>query len=133
MRKKIGLFFLANICSLTAWNAYSAEDMTIVNTSDRMAVVIVGHRSCEETSSCTITPGKSIHIPSELLQKMCADNPTNCDVTFAVEGIQATIATCKYNVEEGIQYIARSRWLEYTARDLSHTVVEVFKRDKKDS
>lgn len=133
MRKKIGLFFLANICSLTALNAYSAEDMTIVNTSDRMAVVSVGHHSCEETSSCTITPGKSIYIRSEQLQKICADTPTNCDVTFAVEGIQTTIATCKYNIEEGIQYISRSRWLEYTARDLSHTVVEVFKRDKKDS
>ncbi|CEG56532.1 hypothetical protein [Legionella fallonii] len=130
MRKKIRLFFLANICSLAAWNAYSAVDMTIVNTSDRAAEVAIGHHLCEETSTCNITPGKSIYITPELLQKMCSDTPTNCDITFGVEGIQTTIATCKYNIQEGIQYLARSRWLEYTARDLSHTVVEVFKRDK---
>lgn len=126
MKNKLGLMLLVNLYSLTAWSAL--PDLTVVNTSDRAGALFIGNHSCEETSSCAIKPGTSVRISEEQLKTVCADKPDHCYLTFSVSGINAAIATGDFSLNEGVRYIAQSRWIEYTARYLTNTVVEIYKK-----
>jgi hypothetical protein len=125
MFNKSGLFLLVSFYSLTVW---SAPDLTIINTSDKSGAVFVGNRSCEDTFSCVIYPKSSVRINDEVLKDVCAETPENCSLVFSVSGINAAIASGQFSLTEGVRYIARSRWIEYTARDLTDTVVEIYKK-----
>lgn len=128
MKNKLGLALLVNLYSMVAWSSFAPPDLTVVNTSDRAGAVFIANHSCEETSSCVIKPNSSVHLDADILQAVCADTPERCTLTFSISEINTAIATGEFSLKEGIRYIASSRWLEYTARDLTNTVVEIYKK-----
>ncbi|ABQ56613.1 TPA: hypothetical protein JBE46_12145 [Legionella pneumophila subsp. pneumophila] len=127
MRKK-NRILLASLFSLGSLNAFAAQDLTVVNTSDDLGYVTIGSYSCELTSSCAIPPDNSIRINSDIVEAACANTPADCEIVFGVDSIKARIATGSFSLNEGIQYIAQSRWLNYSAKRLSKTVAEIYKR-----
>ncbi|KTC81004.1 hypothetical protein [Legionella cherrii] len=122
----------AILCFSLGWSAQAAQDLMIINSSDQIAEARVFNYDCLDTDSCSIAPGTSISISQATMNSLCIESPEKCEIKLGVAPIIAAIGVGVYHTEQGLLYVAGSRWTGYSARQLASNVIEIYKTNKID-
>lgn len=126
MKPRLSKLVVIVCCVLSAWNANAALDITIVNTSNRIGSASVNGYDCDLSDTCFICPNTSVHISSETLAKLCGDQVEECKAELNVASVHSAIGIVAYRGEDGILYVAGSKWKGYSARMLANDVAEIY-------
>lgn len=104
----------------------AAMDVTIVNTSNRLAQAIVNGFECDSSETCYISPNTSARISYDIMASLCQNSEEECIVELKVAELRSPVGSAAYRMNDGIVYVNGVKWRGYSARMLANDVIEVY-------